>query len=107
VTEQEYTEPTNAQLASFLSVYARNFPGGHWLNVSPSILEWMFERNPNHRITALKFHREFQEKINELSAKILEGEMQCEHIRPNNKRCPNHNQPGSHYCGLHQSEEDE
>lgn len=102
----EYIEPTNEQLASFISIYARNFPGGHFLDVSPAILEWIFERNPQHREAALNVHRSFQEQINELSKKLLAGELQCEHTLLSGKQCPNYNMPGSHFCGLHQDQED-
>lgn len=101
VTEQEYTEPTNEQLANFMTLHARNVPGAEHLQVSPAILEFIFERDPHHRALALRKHREFQESVKELSAKILSGELQCEHILLSGKQCPNYNQPGHSFCGLH------
>jgi hypothetical protein len=103
----EYTEPTNAQLARFLVVYARDiFPGAENLKLSPPILESLMSTNPVFRETALRHHRAFQDKIVELTEKMAKGELQCEFIRPNGKRCPNYNEPGHMYCGLHKSEED-
>lgn len=106
MSEPNNTEPTDEQLANFISVYARRLPGAEHLRVSPTILEWMFEQNPAFRATALRHHRDFQAKIDEMAAKIMAGEAKCEYIRPSGKRCPNHNQPFSHYCGLHQDQEE-
>lgn len=97
----EYTEPTNEQLANFLGVYARHIPGAENLRVSPAILEFIFESNPEARATALQYHRDLQDKLRELSAKVLAGELQCEHILLSGKQCPNYNEPGAHFCGLH------
>lgn len=106
MTDTEYTEPTNEQLANFLSVYTRNIPDLRHLNVSPAVLELVLERNPEHRATALRHHRAFQKQIDHLTAKVQAGELPCEHIRSNGRHCPNYNEPGSHYCGLHKDEEE-
>lgn len=100
--KKEYTEPTNEQLANFMVVYARTNPRFDILDVNAGVLEAIFDHNDRHRQTCLKIHRDFQERINELSQKMMDGTLQCEHIRANGKRCPNYNQPGSNFCGLHQ-----
>lgn len=101
----EYTEPTNEQLARFLTVYVPSQMGLD-LHPSPSILEQLLDRDLNFRKTALGHHRRFQAQINELNRKMKAGELPCAHIRTNGKPCPNRNQPGSYYCGLHQEEEE-
>lgn len=96
------SEPTNEQLANFLMVYARQIPEAADLDLSAPVLESLMSQNPKFRAGALRHHREFQQRINELGAKMEAGELQCEYIRPNGKQCPNHNQEGSPFCGLHQ-----
>jgi hypothetical protein len=103
---EDYIEPTNEQLANFMTVYAARIPLLSHLAISPAILEYIFENQPEHREACLRHHRAFQEAITDLSQKIRAGLLQCEHIRPNGKQCPNYNVPGSHFCGLHQDEED-
>lgn len=102
----EYTEPTNEQLARFLAVSAPKLMGLEHLELrpDPGFLELLLERNPEMRENALRYHRQFQDQIAEVTEKIVKGELQCEHIRPNGKKCPNFNQPGTMYCGLHQAE---
>lgn len=107
MTDKEYTEPTNEQLARFLVVYARNVPGTDELMLSAPVLESLMSTNPRFREGALRAHRRFQEQIHEVSSKMELGELQCEHIRPNGKRCPNKNEPGIFHCGLHKGEYDE
>lgn len=101
----EYQEPTNEQLANFLVIYAKHLPAfQHIMNdepLSPAILEMAFERQPGFREVGLRHHKKFQEDMNEYTQGIREGTIQCEHIRPNSKRCPNRNEPGRMYCGLH------
>lgn len=103
-TQREYTEPTNEQLANFLVVYAKHIPGAGGLQLSPPHLELLMNNNPGFRAGALRHHRNFQDTISKLSEKMDKGELQCEYIRPNGKKCPNFNEPGRMYCGLHKSE---
>lgn len=77
------------------------------LDVSPTILELIFEKSPEHREWALGYHRRLQAQAKILAEKVLAGELQCEHIRQNGKQCLNRNQPGYFYCGLHKPKEDE
>lgn len=100
-----YSEPSNEQLANFMTVYARRMPQFQHLHVNPAILEHLIEKHPEFRATALNKHREFQDNVNALQVKIQQGLLPCEYIRPNGKHCPNYNTPGSHFCGLHQDEE--
>jgi hypothetical protein len=99
-------EPTNAQLARFIVIYGNTHPLLANLDVNPYFLERIFETDENARQRCLKIHRDFQTKADELGHKIARGEMQCEHIRANGKRCPNYNEPGRLFCGLHQESED-
>lgn len=101
---EEYTEPTNEQLASFLAVYARQFPAFSNLAISPAILEHIFETQPDYRELALRKHREFQAQIVEMTELLRKGMLQCEHILRSGKRCPNFNVPGTFYCTFHQGE---
>ena len=103
--EFEYTEPTNEQLARFLMVQARSDPRTQGLNLSPPILESLLSQNPKHREAALRQHRRFQEQIWEVSRLLDEGKLQCEHILQSGKQCPNRNEPGIPYCGLHKEEQ--
>lgn len=105
--DREYIEPTNTQLANFLSVAAPQISGLEYLELrpDPGMLEFFLERNPQFRQNALRIHRQFQDQIHEHTEKMEKGgELQCEHIRPNGRRCPNRNEAGSLYCGLHKSE---
>lgn len=97
----EYTEPTNEQLASFLAIQARSDPRLDGLHLSPPIIELLLSQSPMHREAALQRHRRFQEQIHEASRMINAGELQCEHILLSGKQCPNRNEPGIPYCGLH------
>lgn len=106
VADQEYKEPTNEQLAKFLVVYAKSIPGMENFDLHAPILETMLAADPQYRAGALRHHRNFQKDIMEFAKKLAAGELQCEHIRPNGKRCPNWNQPDTLYCGLHQEDDD-
>lgn len=100
--DKAYTEPTNEQLARFLIVYAQRIPEmANRLELSEPILERLMDRNPHFREAALLHHRRFQEEIHELSRKMAAGELQCERILLSGKRCPNRNEPGRSFCGLH------
>lgn len=103
----EYTEPTNKQLASFLMVYATQIPETAGLELNAGTLEMLMDTNPTFRKGALRHHRRFQERINELHQKMLAGELQCEHILKSGKQCPNRNEPGIPWCGLHKGEHGE
>lgn len=97
------TEPSNKVLANFLVVYAQQIPQFQGLVLS----SWEIERQleiPEFRKIALKYHKAFQQQIDDLHAKCVAGELQCDYIRPNGKKCPNRNTPGTYYCGLHQNE---
>lgn len=101
-------EPTNAQLAAFMTVYARSNPRFKHLAVSPAILEHIFEIQPQHRANALRQHRELQLRLHEEVEKRMNGELQCQHVsKLTGKRCPNFNMPGTHFCGLHQDDEED
>lgn len=101
----EYTEPTNEQLAKFLVVY---IPSSYGLDLHPDVgvVEWLLGQKPELREHALRHHRQFCAQINELDQKMKAGQLPCAFIRPNGKQCPNYNQPGSYYCGLHIDQEE-
>ena len=101
MSEEEYTEPTNEQLASFLMVYAHGIPEMAGLNLNEGILKRLMDLNPIFRKGALRHHRRFQEQIHEVHRKINAGDLLCEHILLTGKQCPNRNEPGFMYCGLH------
>jgi hypothetical protein len=109
----EYTEPSNKQLANFLVVYAENLPAFQRIrlatggSLNPAHLEMLLESNPEFREAGLRHHRQFVEQIDEITRKMAAGELPCEYIRPNGKRCPNYNEPGSMYCGLHKESNEE
>lgn len=107
VTDNEYTEPTNEQLANFLVVSAQSDPRMAGLHLSPPVLESLLSQNPKHREAALIKHRRFQEQIHEISRRMEAGELQCEHILKSGRQCPNRNEPGIPYCGLHKEEHDD
>jgi hypothetical protein len=98
-------EPTNEQLAKFLVIYAKTVTGAENLDLKAPVLETIMNHDEKYRQAALKTHRRFQQDIDEMLGKMERGELRCEHIRPNGKHCPNSNEPGSFYCGLHKDEE--
>lgn len=98
--QEEHKEPTNEQLANFLTIYAQQFPFFKDRNLNPIILETML-CDPSIREAALRHHREFVKELKEVSEAMKEGKLMCNYIRPNGKRCVNHNEPGSFFCGLH------
>jgi hypothetical protein len=100
MTDEEYVEPTNEQLANFLIVYANQIPGTESLMLSAPVLESLMSQNPRFREGALRHHREFQRKATELAKKLALGQLRCLHIRPNGQQCKNFNVPGSMYCGI-------
>lgn len=104
VSDREYIEPTNEQLARFLVVYVPAQTGLD-LHPSASILERLLETKPDFRKAALGHHRAFQDQIAMVDARMKAGDLPCAYIRANGKPCPNHNQSGSYYCGLHQDGE--
>lgn len=104
MSDKQYTEPTNEQLASFLVVYGQSI-FGDTLMLNAPMLEMIMDSNPEFRATGLRHHRAFQENIDRLHQTMLDGKLQCQHIRPNGKNCPNYNEPGSYYCGLHKEDE--
>jgi hypothetical protein len=106
VVDEEYIEPTNTQLASFVKVYAQSIPEFRGVVLHESMLEGMMDRHPEFREAALRHHRGFQNQIHELTRKMQAGELQCEHILLSGKRCPNRNEPGRMYCGLHKEEDE-
>jgi hypothetical protein len=101
------TEPTNEQLANFLVVQARSDPRMKDLRLSPPIIESLLSQRPDFREAALQRHRLFQEQIAEISRLLNEGKLQCEHILQSGKQCPNRNEPGIIYCGLHKEQHEE
>lgn len=107
MTDEEYEEPTNEQLANFLMVYAPKIVGMQEFALSPDILKELMDRDPRYRAGALRHHKAFVKEIADNRVKRERGQLRCEHIRENGKRCPNWNEPGSFFCGLHQSEKEE
>jgi hypothetical protein len=104
---EEQEEPTNYQLANFLAVQAEHDPRMEGLSVDAATLEFLLDRNPIHRQAALKAHKRFTDGLANHLEKVARGQVQCEHISERSgKRCPNFNEPGSYYCGLHKGEED-
>lgn len=101
MVDKAYTEPSNEQLAKFLIVYAKRIPEMARLDLNERILRELMDRNPRFREGALHHHRRFQEQIHETERKMQAGELLCAHILQSGKECPNHNEPGSAYCGLH------
>lgn len=106
MAEREYTEPSNEQLAAFMTTLARSNPAFQHLRVSPAILEFIFEKQPEQREMALRKHREFQDSLNQHTDQMMAGELQCAYFLRSGKPCPNFNLPGTQYCGLHQPEEE-
>lgn len=107
MSDEETIEPTNAQLARFLIVTASDIPGGENLRLSAPVLESLMSLNPRFRDAALARHRRFQDQIREMTVKTATGQLPCQHKRPNGKMCPNFNQPGTLFCGLHQEDDDD
>lgn len=108
MTDEEiepYKEPTNEQLANFLIVYADQIPGTESLRLSAPVLESLMSQNPKFRAGALRHHQAFHANLVEMTKKMSDGTLPCQHIRPNGKQCPNYNAPGSYFCGLHQEDE--
>lgn len=102
-----YVEPTDEQLINFMIVYMPRLVGMDApLIVPPQIIGRML-KNPEWRKIALGHHRKFQDDLTKLMEKVERGQLRCEHIRDNGRHCPNFNQPGSFYCGLHQDEEED
>jgi hypothetical protein len=101
----EYTEPSNAQLAAFMTVLAKNNPAFAHLRVSPAILEFIFEKQPEQREMALGKHRAFQAELNKHTEQMMNGELKCAYFLRSGKRCPNFNLAGTQFCGLHQEDE--
>lgn len=101
----ENTEPTNTQLANFLVIYASQIPGAEHLQLDAFVLEKILDSDPTYREDALKQHTRFQEQLNRLHDEMMQGKLQCEHIRSNGRRCPNFNETGSFYCGLHREDD--
>jgi hypothetical protein len=106
VTDDEYVEPNDEQLAEFLIVYMPRLVGMDTpFTVPRSIIERML-KNPEWREVALGHHRKFQKDLKKLMQKVERGQLRCDHILQSGKQCPNFNEPGSFYCGLHKDEED-
>jgi hypothetical protein len=97
-------EPSNKQLANFLVVYAKQIPGFQDVQLNPVMIDIQL-KVPEFRKVALRHYQKFQQQITELHELMEAGDLQCDHIRTNGKKCPNRNTPGSYYCGLHQDEE--
>lgn len=102
--EQEYEEPTNEQLANFLIVIAPRIVGAENLLLDKDMLTRLLE-NPMYRTAALRKHKAFVEEAARQFTKMARGQLQCEYIRTNDRRCPNFNEPGSFFCGLHKPDE--
>lgn len=102
--DEEYKEPTNAQLARFLTVYATQIPELGDMRFSAKNLELLMSKNPRFREAALRHHRRFQEALIEHSQKMQAGELQCDHKLKSGKQCPNRNEPGCAWCGLHREQ---
>lgn len=107
MADEEYTEPTNEQLANFLVIHAKSDPRFAGLMLSPPVLESLMSQRPDFRKAALIRHRRFQDQIHELAEKMAAGALQCEHTLQSGKQCPNRNEPGIMYCGLHKEEHEE
>lgn len=104
MAEEEYVEPSNEQLAKFLIAYSKQIPETAGLQLHEPVLRDLMNRNPVFRAGALRHHRRFQEQIKEWERIIKAGEAQCEHTLQSGKQCPNRNEPGIPYCGLHKEE---
>lgn len=107
MADEEYEEPTNEQLANFLIVYAPQIVGMQEFALNPDILKELMDRDPRYRAGALRHHKKFVKEMADKLVKMEKGQLQCEHIRTNGRRCPNWNEPGQFFCGLHLPEEEE
>jgi hypothetical protein len=103
----EYEEPTNKQLAEFMVVIAPRLIGEHNLDLNAGMLERLIESDARYYQTAKKHHRAFYDEQKRLYSMMLKGKLRCAHIRDNGKRCPNFQQAGSWFCGLHKEEYEE
>lgn len=104
----EYEEPTNEQLAQFMVVIAPRLIGqDHNLQLDAGMLKRLIESDPRYYQTARRHHRTFHDEQKRLYGMMLEGKLRCSHIRDNDKRCVNFQQPGSWFCGLHKGEYEE
>lgn len=103
------TEPSNEQLANFLVVYAEMIPElkQFQLQLNPTMLEMLMDRTPQFREAALRHHRDFQQGVVEMEKKVAAGALPCQYRRPNGKMCPNYNEPGLYFCGLHKDQDKE
>lgn len=98
--EETEGEPTNEQLANFLIVIAPRIVGAENLHLDRDMLMRLLEK-PAYRAAALSKHRKFVEEQHALIEKMERGMLRCAHIRDNGKKCPNFQEPGSWFCGLH------
>lgn len=103
----EYEEPTNEQLANFMMIYAPRLVGQKNFQLNPVVLERLISEKPEYRASALRHHKQFHKEAEELFKKLEKGQLQCAYIRKNGRKCPNWNEPGGFYCGLHQDEEED
>lgn len=87
-------------------IYAQNIPAMQGVQLNVGIIEMLLDRDPQFRAGGLRHHRGFQRQIIETAKKMEQGQLQCAHIRSNGKNCPNFNEPGSYYCGLHKGDEE-
>lgn len=99
--ETPANEPTNEQLANFLTVYSARLVGENNFELNPDMIKRLLESNPMYRASALRHHREFVEAQKALHEKMMRGKLRCAHIRKNGKKCVNWNEAGSYFCGLH------
>jgi hypothetical protein len=110
VTDEEYKEPDNEQLAQFMVIYAPRLVGEqHDFQLNPIIIERLISQKPEFRAAALRHHKQFYDEAKDLFKKLERGQLRCLFVRENGKRCVNFNVPGSFYCGIesHNAEVDE
>lgn len=100
MTDEEYKEPTNEELARFLLIYAPRLVGEHDFQLNPVILERLIGEKPEYRAAALRHHKQFYKEADILFKKLERGQLRCQYVRPGGKRCVNFNVPGSFYCGI-------
>lgn len=104
----EYEEPTNEQLAQFMVVIAPRLIGkDHNLQLDAGMLKRLIESDLRYYQTAKKHHRQFYDEQKRLWGLMMRGKLRCAHIRANGKRCPNVNEAGSFFCGLHKEQFEE
>ena len=104
MTGWEYHEPTNLQLAFFISIYSLQHPQLRYLNVTPLRIERMINRDPVFRKIALRIHYKFSEEMGREIEKMMHGELQCSYIYPNGEQCLYFNEPRSYRCSMHLEE---